>query len=377
LEYLRAVLQETHLVYPNSWYDAQGFGYRTETPGDWCGWRKPDSTELKASVILALSHGVKGIMFWQLGSRRTGNNSSCNTLEREYIDCIIDEDLQPSELFYVIKNNIAPRLKSTLGTTLLSLNYTGDFINIQYEEQLPESFDNEEDFLTIHPSGMSYYWHAGFLNQVDNPDNKYFLLTNLRTTFQNVAVIDIENNTDFVNLGIRDVENHTNSINTTISTTQSFSIQIPAGDGYLFQVAPVLKYGGRLIYNETVIDGTILFEDMSIENGATLTINGTYNAKANITVKSGGKIMYGENSIIIFDPGKKLIVEGSTEIKGTSASNKLTLQFSGNDNAVLVKPGSSLTMDYCNITGAYQGIVTETGSRSYVNISNTNISAVY
>jgi len=224
---------------------------------------------------------------------------------------------------------------------------------------------------------MSYYWHAGFLNQVDNPDNKYFLLTNLRTTFQNVAVIDIENNTDFVNLGIRDVENHTNSINTTISTTQSFSIQIPAGDGYLFQVAPVLKYGGRLIYNETVIDGTILFEDMSIENGATLTINGTYNAKANITVKSGGKIMYGENSIIIFDPGKKLIVEGSTEIKGTSASNKLTLQFSGNDNAVLVKPGSSLTMDYCNITGAYQGIVTETGSRSYVNISNTNISAVY
>ena len=120
-----------------------------------------------------------------------------------------------------------------------------------------------------------------------------------------------------------------------------------------------------------------LYDDMTIENGATLFIYDTYNAKANITVKSGGKIMYGENSIIIFDPGKKLIVEGSAEIKGTSTSNKLTLQFSGNDNAVIVKPGSSLTMDYCNITGAYQGIVTETGSRSYVNISNTNISAVY
>ncbi len=87
--------------------------------------------------------------------------------------------------------------------------------------------------------------------------------------------------------------------------------------------------------------------------------------------------MYGENSAIIFDPGKKLIIEGSAEIKGTSTTNKLTLQFSGNDNAVLVKPGSSLILDYCNITGAYQGIVTETGSRSYVNITNTNISAAY
>ena len=65
------------------------------------------------------------------------------------------------------------------------------------------------------------------------------------------------------------------------------------------------------------------------------------------------------------------------EIKGTSNTNKLALEFSGNNTAVLVKPGSSLTMDYCNITGAYQGIVTETGARSYVNISNSTISATY
>lgn len=35
-------------------------------------------------------------------------------------------------------------------------------------------------------------------------------------------------------------------------------------------------------------------------------------------------------------------------------------------------PGSSLTINYCNITGAYYGLVTRTGTPSYLNITNSN-----
>ncbi|MCZ2442358.1 MAG: T9SS type A sorting domain-containing protein, partial [Flavobacteriales bacterium] len=115
----------------------------------------------------------------------------------------------------------------------------------------------------------------------------------------------------------------------------------------------------------------------TIENGATLTVSGIYYAKANITVKSGGKIVAGTNGKIIFDSGKKIIINGSAEVKGTSTGNRLTLQYSGPDNAVVIKPGSSFIMNYCNIAGTYQGIVTETGAQSYVNIYNSNITASY
>ena len=85
------------------------------------------------------------------------------------------------------------------------------------------------------------------------------------------------------------------------------------GEARLFKVYPVLKDGGKLSVSETTHPNDILLSDMTIESGATLTVNGTYYAKANITVKSGGKIVAGTNGSIVFDAGKKLIVDGLIE----------------------------------------------------------------
>jgi len=80
---------------------------------------------------------------------------------------------------------------------------------------------------------------------------------------------------------------------------------------------------------------------MIIENGATLTVTGTYNANANITVKDGGSIKTVDGGEIIFSSGKRLIIDGLATVKGT-ASQKLTLDF--NDQELKVE-GSGIQVN--------------------------------
>ncbi|OQA65443.1 MAG: hypothetical protein BWY38_02528 [Ignavibacteria bacterium ADurb.Bin266] len=139
-------------------------------------------------------------------------------------------------------------------------------------------------------------------------------------------------------------------------------------------MGPVVKYGGKLLVNETVNSGTTLNNDMTIESGATLTINGTYYAEANITVKNGGKIKYGtDNSKIVFTDGAGLVLEGNSSVLGLSNTSRLSLEFNSlTDVGVVVNPGASPTISYCNITGPQNGISVE--NEASINISNTTIS---
>ncbi|MCC6256498.1 MAG: hypothetical protein IT276_16410, partial [Ignavibacteriaceae bacterium] len=178
----------------------------------------------------------------------------------------------------------------------------------------------------------------------------------------------------------RDIENNSNTINTTLALneTRTFNVIFPAGEGYLFQFAPVVKYGGKLVYNETVLDGTTLYDDMTIESGATLTVNGTYNANANITVKSGGKIVAGLNGKIIFNAGKRLIIEGNVQVYRSNDNNRLTSDFisSSTGEGVIVQPGAVLTMSYCNVQNAETGVTLENeSSANILNISFTSCSS--
>ena len=93
---------------PGFWYVAQGFGIKAPD-GSWHIWQKPDSTELKTTVMLALAHGVKGLMFW--------NYDTYPWQDPYIIDGIVGENDEPTELWYLIKENIAPRLRGTLGNS--------------------------------------------------------------------------------------------------------------------------------------------------------------------------------------------------------------------------------------------------------------------
>ena len=122
------------------------------------------------------------------------------------------------------------------------------------------------------------------------------------------------------------VTNFIENTNQTIVNTGYITMPHIPGEARLFKVYPVLKDGGSLVVSETTHPDDVLMGNMTIENGAILTINGTYTANANITVKNGGKIKYGNsNSKIVFTNGSKLILECNVQVYGNSNSNKFRL----------------------------------------------------
>ena len=140
-----------------------------------------------------------------------------------------------------------------------------------------------------------------------HPDDKYFFLTNVYTQTEsrsiNIKIIEEKNN--YKNYRFRNIEGKNDS---TFTDQLTIKITHSKGEGYLYQVAPVIKYGGKLLYSEETKDGMELTEDLIIENGAVLTINGNYHSKANIIVKSG-RVSYKNNGKIHFAANKKLIIK--------------------------------------------------------------------
>ncbi len=362
LERLRSQLQELSTIRPGFWYIGQGFGHTNVNYN-----RRPTPEELKATVMLSLAHGCKGIMFWKFDPE-------------QYYTCILNENLGPTDLYEIIQVNIAPRLKDKFGTTLLGLNYSGKHLQYKHitptENPFPQPLNF--DYLTVglQDTAHDMNWHVGFFDKTGQADNKYFLMSNLWTSSAESIQVEVTAPVQgFINYRFRNIEPETN-FDITFTNQSTQTLNFSAGEGYLFQVAPVAKFGGKLVYSETVPDGTTLYDEMTIENGATLTVNGTYYAKANITVKSGGKIVAGTNGKIIFDSGKNIIIDGSAEIKGTS-SNRLSISAAASYYGIVINPGSAFIMDYCDIESIGFAISTASGSQSYVNIANSNIVTMY
>jgi tetratricopeptide (TPR) repeat protein len=142
------------------------------------------------------------------------------------------------------------------------------------------------------------------------------------------------------------------------------------GNAKLYSLAPVVKHGGDLIADETTQAGETLHEDMTITNNATLIVNGDYYANANIKLKDGGKIISGQNGKIIFSSGKRLIIEGNSEIKG-SENNRLNFVFSNSRSGIRIISQGSLNISYCDIEGGDLAIQSNTNQR--VKISNVTV----
>jgi parallel beta-helix repeat protein len=185
----------------------------------------------------------------------------------------------------------------------------------------------------------------------------------------------VSNNTGYENVSFTDIEGGVGRVDTTIRINLSitYSETMPAGEGRLYRVAPVVKYGGRLFYSEAVSDDMELLDDMIIENGATLTIYDNYIAKANIIVKNGF-IINGDNGKINFAEGKKLIIDGYATITGTTGS-KLELIFTESQQdettGIQIKESGSLTISNCKVVDATIGIQSLLNA-NYLNAQNVD-----
>ncbi|HSW54184.1 MAG TPA: NosD domain-containing protein [Ignavibacteriaceae bacterium] len=355
-EWMRHNFQLTHSLHPNFWYAAQALGYR-RMDNTWCIWRKPEPAELRSMVMLALAHGAKGIIFKWFDSYVSTEDYCGTTLK----DCIVTPDTGKTELYYEIKNNLAPRLTGKLGNTIKDLNYTGNYLQYRYQIPTDNPEPVESNYLILGYGTQALderNWHCGFFNRPVHPEDKYFMLANLITTIAKNVKVTLKPpvNTPFTNYRFRNIEG---LFDTTFSAPNIFEMQVEhnAGEGYLYQFSPVIQYGGRLLDSEATQPGMILDDDMIIENGAVLTVNGVYSSKGNITIKSGG-IINGSNGKIQFVEGKKLIIEGSGSIAGTS-SNKLQLLFNSQQDettGIQIKAGGSLTISNCKVEDAIIGI---------------------
>ncbi|NWF90944.1 MAG: hypothetical protein HXY50_15975, partial [Ignavibacteriaceae bacterium] len=306
LYYLRGRLQEAYDASKQRglfYYVAQGFGeLNPQNPSQYKNWRKPNNSQLNASVMLALSHGANGIFFWNYWSYHNAR----------WFDGLVDLYGNPTTLYNYIKNSLAPRLHGILGNTLLNLNYTSDYINYA-------KLDQFVDFLKIIPNGSDTNWHAGLLVDKNDQINKHFLLVNLNTTSSKTARLSIKNNSDYPNLRVRSFEDQ--SLDITVYP-QNAEVTLPdqtlqAGDGKLYQVAPVVKYGGKLKTSETISQPISLLGELIVESGATLTISANYDIYKNITVNAGGSIIVTEGKQLKFYDGAYLNVNGNLTANGS------------------------------------------------------------
>jgi len=242
LSLLKDRLQEAYEAAKNRgafYYVAQTFGQRDSTdPKLFRVWRKPNTTELNASVMLALSHGIKGLMFWNYWSYLT-NEPTCSC--KVWQDCIVDTAGKPTELYSFLQNSLIPRLKGILGNILLNLDYTGNFIHETGNVSNPGRPDSvTQDYLTLIPYGTDYDFHAGLFTPHSKSDNKFFMLVNLRTDGSREVKFSINNNSGYKKLRVTDYENPL-SFDKFITAKSTFILTLPAGEGRLFQLTPVLN----------------------------------------------------------------------------------------------------------------------------------------
>ena len=303
---LHKQFQICHSLQPGFYYMAQAFGYQIRESGKWSIWRLPDSADFKASVMSALAHGVKGIIFFQFDSYPMAGGIILQGLLKND-----PPKYTRTDLFYLVKDNLVPRLKGSLGKKLMELDYTGNYIQyykIGGKQNDPSLNQMSDDFLTVviaSPQAEEKNWHCSFFSRQNHPDDKYFFLTNLYTIADNrsIEIRLTETGQKYKNYRFRNVEGNFDLTFTGQSIKQ---LTYSKGEGSLYQISPVVKYGGKLLYSEETKDGMELTDDMIIENGAVLTINGNYYAKANITVKNG-RVAYKNNGKIHFTENKRLI----------------------------------------------------------------------
>jgi hypothetical protein len=309
----RDVLQQISEQDKKFWFMPQAFGeYITGTSNQF-HWRKPSFIELNASIMLALAHGAKGLMFWKMTTSEGYEESLPGDWGNVIFDGLLHTDYSPTTMYDSLKTYFTPRINGKLGQILINLDYTGGYIHGTWHGVYPDYLYSPEcaplatlDYLNLYPHNPDYDWHIGLFTYHNQSDNKFFMLVNLRTDGNREAKFSINNYVPHKNLRVRDYENPS-SFDHVITSQTTFTITVPAGDGRLFQVIPVVKYGGYIIDNEMISDICTLSDSIIIKQGATLTITGTYNANANIIVEPGGNIIVAPGGHLNFASGCSLI----------------------------------------------------------------------
>lgn len=340
------------------WFVAQAMGFYAR---DSLGvldttWSKPRITpeQMRASVFLALSQGAKGIMFWNYYSYNHLGYRRCYGI----VDTMTSGNYPKTDLYYEIKNNIAPRLNNKLGNSLLKLNYTGNFV---HETKSVEGINSDVsidriDWLDASHSANKVDYHIGEFTDPNQIIPKYFYAVNLLTDSNVNVLFSVSGlNQSYTNYNVKNIEG---GLKQSFTENYSFSDVLGMGDGSLFMVAPVIIYGGELIEDETISQATILEDTLFIETGVKLRIDENYTITENIYVADGGFVEIGEDGNLIRTGGADLFFNSwdqSLILAEASRNPKLIWgrhpNFSASQYRIyraisMTPPGNPLSLDY-------------------------------
>ncbi len=331
--------------------------------------RKPSTTETLYHANLGLLFGAKELWTYAYYSY---NQPSPYTGIR--LNGMIDINNNKTDLWYLVKNTIAPRLTGSFGQTLkiLAQDIQYPYIDVKAGSVLDYRFINKmEKSTTVNPSDI-FYVDLGFFKDNNYPDKKYFMalnryysnITNIKYTFKELTTYKNWEVTNFIS-------NSKSTIVTDANNKAVYSDNISIGDAGFYSLLPVVKYGGTVISNETVSGTNDLKAPMTIASGCTLTVSGTYNVYGDIAVNSGGTLIVNSGANLNFLLGTKLTINGTLTANGTS-SNRITFNFDSpgtvnNQNGIFITSTGSSSITYCNITNAYKGISITSSTSNTIN----------
>lgn len=172
LSALRAVLQQAYVRRSSFYVSLQTWGYLLSN-GSYYWYRTPNPAQVSAEVMLTLAHGVKGIFFEPYYSYTSWLPELPN--ENPTVLAIVDKlenGRFPERDIYWRIQEITQRLKGKLGSTLLGLNYTGDYIN--FSGGSLEGTVHTKDYLSIWQGNQHVFYHAGLFEDKNDGDKKTF-----------------------------------------------------------------------------------------------------------------------------------------------------------------------------------------------------------
>lgn len=330
--------------------------------------RNVKPNELLYQTNLALMFGAKALSLYPYFAIV----DSC--ADTGTIHALIDRECNyPHQYIYTPRYNIFrytinPRLKGIMGKTLKKLEPSEDHLQVPIYSGVQLNFNNIKSVYPNQQPCDDIYFEIGFFHDPlngYNSDKKYFMLLN-RYYSDSIAddfQIELRNLLYYHNWTFFDYRDSASAYTLTPNSTgivTSNLLHIPTGDAAFISISPVLEFGGSMVVNDTIGSNISLNDtDLVINNGASLVIDGTYDCYKDIILKSGAVIKtlnYSGNPKITFHDGHKIRVEGSVSIIG-AAGYILTLDFTSSpDKGIEVDSGAALSISYCKIQNASNGI---------------------
>lgn len=312
---LRGLINEAANFEKPFWFTVQAHKWAVRpTPNNPAGqmWhREPSAYEIKAMANLAVCYGAKGIIYYLYAHNYKNRDEIAGLYYHDTNNFngsprYLDEYNYPKwETIKQLNQNL-----SVIGDELLSLKWQDkawSILNAQPESSYITNLQSYYDSIPD-PQLETFVELSEFkkINEEQNDNLEYFFIVNRRTLQGETRDIRVHYDKSATN-----PDNWQNWIIKEVGTdsfwvdgeTGEFTAYYTEGEGKLYSLEPVVMGGGNLEIDETIFRTVELKEDLTVESGATLTLNADYYCYGNI-ILNGGKII--GNGKLVFHKNKRI-----------------------------------------------------------------------